>query len=535
MPTAIEPNDSALLQAEEDYNSDDYYSESEVSDHILHEDISSSNPADYTKSYNRARKLNDPSIPAQYKPKKNLAHGDPTAPQKSRLNTQLRVDDQLASLSKHAAKLRVDDLEMPDAPHRKGRDRAERATVEQALDPKTRMLLLQMINRNIVSEINGCISTGKEANVYHAVTISDDEEQATLHRAIKVYKTAILVFKDRNKYISGEHRFRSGYQRGSNRAMVKLWAEKEMRNLNRLYAAGIPCPEPIYLRQHVLLMQFLGDKKGYPAPRLKDFEFEGDESEQHAQWHDCYFTCLGHMRAMYQTCKLVHGDLSEYNMLFYKGKLYIIDVSQSVEHDHPRSLEFLRMDIKNVRDFFARKGVNVLSEREAFEFITNHKGAVETDAMKNRLEEIEKGRDARSDEERDRLELEDQVFREQYIPQTLDQVYDVERDTEQIQRGEGDSLIYRELLGNMGVATGAEVPEDEDHDDSEDDENESASNGDHEDWDDKQPRGHRFEDKDEKKARKEQAKAEKREARKKKMPKHLKKSIVTKTAKPKRH
>ena len=44
------------------------------------------------------------------------------------------------------------------------------------------------------------------------------------------------------------------------------------------------------------------------------------------------------MRRLYQTCNLVHGDLSEYNMLMWKGKVHIIDVSQSVDHDHPRVL-----------------------------------------------------------------------------------------------------------------------------------------------------------------------------------------------------
>src|SRR5258708_38495994 len=73
---------------------------------------------------------------------------------------------------------------------------------------------------------------------------------------------------------------------------------------------------------------------------------------------------------MYQQCRLVHADLSEYNVLYHDSKLYIIDVSQSVEHDHPHSLEFLRMDIKNVNDFFKRKGVMPFSERTLFKFIT---------------------------------------------------------------------------------------------------------------------------------------------------------------------
>lgn len=50
--------------------------------------------------------------------------------------------------------------------------------------------------------------------------------------------------------------------------MVRLWAEKEMRNLVRMHSAGLPVPQPILLRSHVLLMSFVG-KDGWPAPKLK--------------------------------------------------------------------------------------------------------------------------------------------------------------------------------------------------------------------------------------------------------------------------
>jgi RIO kinase 1 len=513
-PTSAQDFHSEPYDSFED-SSDDLFG-GEV-DEITAEDISSANPGDYTKAYNRQRKLNDPSIPEKRKPKTNLAHGPNAA--KPKANTSMQVDDQIASLSRHAGKMRLDEMNIGAGggggggnKSRGGRDRADRATVEQAIDPKTRMLLLQMINRNIVSEINGCVSTGKEANVYHAVSIPEDKSEAQanggvalprdptpLHRAIKVYKTAILVFKDRDKYITGEHRFRQGYQKSSSRAMVKLWAEKEMRNLKRLQTAGIPCPEPVYLRQHVLVMGFLGDKKGYPAPRLKDVTFQGEEGDQLEQWLDTYLTCVAYMRIMYQTCKLVHGDLSEYNMLYWKNKLYFIDVSQSVDHDHPRTLEFLRMDIKNVGDFFRRKGVNIFSERETFDFITDLKGPVQVEAIRERLEALDKEREDRSEEEKTRLEQEDEVFRQQYIPRTLEEVYDIERDGEAVERGEGGDLIYKELLANKlpgekGEADAAEGAGSEDSSDSNDTDSEYTFEDDN-----KPPRGKRFQDKSDKK------------------------------------
>jgi RIO kinase 1 len=136
----------------------------------------------------------------------------------------------------------------------RSKDKHDRATVEQVLDPRTRLILFKFLQQGLVSEINGCISTGKEANVYYARSEQNE------HRAIKVYKTSILVFKDRDRYVTGEYRFRHGYSRHNPRKMVRLWAEKEFRNLSRMHANGIPCPKPIALKNHVLVMEFLGKR-----------------------------------------------------------------------------------------------------------------------------------------------------------------------------------------------------------------------------------------------------------------------------------
>jgi hypothetical protein len=97
-------------------------------------------------------------------------------------------------------------------------DKSDRATVEQAIDPRTRMVLFKMLNRGVFREIHGCVSTGKEANVYHATGGSGPHPDL----AIKVYKTSILVFKDRDRYVTGDFRFRAGYCRSNPRKMVKV-------------------------------------------------------------------------------------------------------------------------------------------------------------------------------------------------------------------------------------------------------------------------------------------------------------------------
>ncbi|XP_072991108.1 uncharacterized protein [Typha latifolia] len=235
-------------------------------------------------------------------------------------------------------------------------EKADRATVEQAIDPRTRMVLFKMLNRGVFNDINGCISTGKEANVYHA-TKSDGQELA-----IKVYKTSVLVFKDRDRYVQGDYRFRHGYCKHNPRKMVKTWAEKEMRNLLRVKASGIRCPMPLLLRLHVLVMEFIG-KAGWAAPRLKDAALSEDKLRE------CYVEIITTMRTLYQKCKLVHGDLSEYNILYFEGHLYIIDVSQSVDLDHPSALDFLKEDCLHVTDFFKKHGVAVMTVKELFDFV----------------------------------------------------------------------------------------------------------------------------------------------------------------------
>lgn len=196
------------------------------------------------------------------------------------------------------------------------KDRADRATTEQVLDPRTRMIILKMLNQKIMLSINGVISTGKEANVYHCMTPSG-------RGALKVYKTSILVFRDRMKYLIGEHRFRTSKNTKNPRKMVAWWAEKELRNLKRLNTAGIPSPVPILLRSHVLLMTYIG-QDDYAAPRLKDASLTDKRIKE------TYLDLVKMMRTMFVKCRLVHGDLSEYNILYFNKSLYIIDVSQSV-------------------------------------------------------------------------------------------------------------------------------------------------------------------------------------------------------------
>jgi RIO kinase 1 len=259
----------------------------------------------------------------------------------------------------------------------KGKD--SRATVEQVLDPRTLGFLKKLIAAGMVVEFNGCISTGKEANVYHAKgKVAQSSEIVDL--AIKIYKTSILVFRDREKYIRGERRFQN-FCSSNPRKMVKMWAEKEMRNLKRLTAAGIPAPEAHSLKSHVLVLGFIGTE-GKAAPRLKDADLSIEQVQ------DCYRQVVENMWRMFHQCNLVHADLSEYNLLWKDGLIYVIDVSQSVENDHPEALEFLRMDVSNVTTFFKKRNCSVMSMSALFEFVLD-----KTHTAEHFLEDFEEAMD----------------------------------------------------------------------------------------------------------------------------------------------
>jgi RIO kinase 1 len=182
---------------------------------------------------------------------------------------------------------------------------------------------------------------------------------------------------------------------------------------------------------------------------------------------------------------------------YHDSHIYIIDVSQSVEHDHPKTFEFLRTDIRNVEDFFRRRGdIQTLGPRRTWEFIVSE--SVGLDPAAELGDEGEPRLAAIVEERRceDRDETDDAVFMSSFIPRNLGEVYDPERDVDLVNAGRGDELIYSTLA--KVATTRAEkdevVPNEQAATDSD--------SGESTDGNDKQrPKGFRNEDKDAKKVR----------------------------------
>ncbi|XP_007435372.1 serine/threonine-protein kinase RIO3 [Python bivittatus] len=246
-------------------------------------------------------------------------------------------------------------------------EKKEHSTAEKAVDPKTRLLLYKMVNSGMLETITGCISTGKESVVFHAYGGSLDEEIKSVPSecAIKVFKTTLNEFKNREKYIKDDYRFKDRFSKLNPRKIIRMWAEKEMHNLTRMQKAGIRCPQVVSLKKHVLVMSFIGQDQ-VPAPKLKEVKLNSEDMK------NAYCQVLHMMQQLYKECNLVHADLSEYNMLWHGGQVWLIDVSQSVEPTHPHGLEFLFRDCRNVSQFFQKSGVSeVLNERELFNAVSN--------------------------------------------------------------------------------------------------------------------------------------------------------------------
>lgn len=166
------------------------------------------------------------------------------------------------------------------------------------------------------------------------------------------------------KYLVGDPRFKTIPK--STRKLVITWARKEFKNLSLMYDVGARVPKPIAQYENVLVMEFLGED-GVRAPLLKEVTLESNEYEE------IFYELIEDIKKIYRYAGLVHGDLSEYNVMIYRGKPYIIDVSQAVKTTHPNSYDLLVRDIGNLVRFFRSVGVNTPEVNELFEYIIGEK------------------------------------------------------------------------------------------------------------------------------------------------------------------
>lgn len=217
--------------------------------------------------------------------------------------------------------------------------------IENVFDNATLKALYTLSNKGIIEALGGSVSTGKEANVFLASGENGEDI------AVKIYRISSSTFRSMEDYILGDPRFSN--IRHNKRDIIFAWTKKEFRNLMRAKSAGIRVPEPIITERNILIMEFMGDN-GNPYPLLKETKLDEEDGKK------IFETIVDDMHKLYKDANLVHGDLSEYNILIDTKDItpIIIDMGQSVTLEHPRADQFLKRDIENLLRYFKRYKIN---------------------------------------------------------------------------------------------------------------------------------------------------------------------------------
>jgi len=226
---------------------------------------------------------------------------------------------------------------------RKREQYKELKIVRGVFDERTLLVLYRLLNKNKISA-QSLIKQGKES-----VILSGKTKDGNLV-AIKVYCLEACDFKTMWKYLIGDPRFQN--IRKNRRAIVKVWCQREFKNLKIAYENGVCCPKPINFMENVLIIDFIGEENE-PAPRLIDIIPEDPK--------ELYEMVLENLKKLVNA-GLVHGDLSAYNILFW-DKPYFIDLSHGTTIKTPLALELLRKDIENVNSYFKKLNVKTDTEK----------------------------------------------------------------------------------------------------------------------------------------------------------------------------
>ena len=221
---------------------------------------------------------------------------------------------------------------------------------------KTPQRLEPLLEDGLIDDVVRQLMSGKEATVY-VVRSGDDV------RCAKVYKEANKrSFRQSVDYTEG----RKVKNSRQSRAMAKgskfgresqeaAWQSAEVDALYRLANAGVRVPEPYNFYEGVLLMELVTDANGNAAPRLNDITFSAEEARIHHR------TLIKEVVRML-SAGIVHGDLSEFNILMSADGPVIIDLPQAVDAaGNNNASEMLERDVRNLSDYFGRFAPELLN------------------------------------------------------------------------------------------------------------------------------------------------------------------------------
>ncbi len=213
-------------------------------------------------------------------------------------------------------------------------------------DEHTLRAVFKLSSQNYFEDLRSPISIGKESNVFSA---SKGGEAV----AVKVYRTS-ANFKKMYDYMAPDPRF-TGLKRTKMNVII-TWARKEYRNLLRARSARVRAPTPIAVNQNVLVLEFIGDNFQAAPQLIKSAPRNPQEF---------FDRIMKETRTLYHEARLIHADLSAFNILNHKEEPVLIDFSHAIDPDYPDATKYLQRDIYNVCTHFNKKlGLKTDAEEE---------------------------------------------------------------------------------------------------------------------------------------------------------------------------
>jgi RIO kinase 1 len=181
---------------------------------------------------------------------------------------------------------------------------------------------------------------------------------STSYRGDAVYKAGWNLDARERRALESGNRSRYGHELAS-----KLWPAQEWAMLRRAWQAGAPVPHPVEQTEDGLMMEFIGDES-QAAPKLAQARLSAEELA--SAWQQLVGSVLALTMA-----GLVHADLSAYNLLWWQGRLIVIDLPQAVEFTtNTDAFDLLHRDVANVGGWFGRRGVPIDVEAVYAELVT---------------------------------------------------------------------------------------------------------------------------------------------------------------------
>jgi RIO kinase 1 len=221
---------------------------------------------------------------------------------------------------------------------------------------KTPKRLQSLVDEGLVDSVVRQLMSGKEAQVY-VVRCGEETRAAKVYKEAtqRSFRQAVDYTENRKVKNSRQARAMAKGTRYGREKQEEAWQSAEVDALYRLAAAGVRVPRPHHFHDGVLLMELVVDAQGDAAPRLNDVDFSAEEARQH------HATLLEQVVRML-CAGVVHGDLSEFNILLSAEGPVIIDLPQAVDAagNHHAARMLLR-DVGNLRAYFGRYAPELLA------------------------------------------------------------------------------------------------------------------------------------------------------------------------------